>query len=135
MGPSAHREKRKKPGEFDPTNPPLVNPDSLMAASKGAAKEAQAEHVQLERVTEIAATQPSVEEGYTLDAGIAKAVKRLPGHLQPVVTLMATMVETRSTTSWRPRELSWRRPVLNLLLLRLRWLILRQEFQSTERTP
>ena len=33
-----------------------------------------------------------MEEGYTLDVNIAEAVKKLPGYLQPVVTLMATMV-------------------------------------------
>ena len=63
-----------------------------MAVSRGGPREAQAEHVQLERLTEIAATQPNVEEGYTPDADIAKAVKRLAGYLQPVVTLIATMV-------------------------------------------
>ena len=46
----------------------------------------------MERFTEITATQPGVEEGYTPDADIAEAVKRLPGYLQPVVILMATMV-------------------------------------------
>ena len=38
------------------------------------------------------ATQPGVEEWYTLDPDIAEAIKKLPGYLQPVVTLRATMV-------------------------------------------
>ena len=63
-----------------------------MADSRGAAKEAQAGHIQLERPKEIMATQPGVEEGYTPDHEIVEAVKRLPGYLQAVVTLMATMV-------------------------------------------
>ena len=63
-----------------------------MAASRGMAREAQAEHVALERRTEIAASQPRVHEGYTLDLEVAKVVKKLPGYLQPVVTLMAAMV-------------------------------------------
>ena len=46
----------------------------------------------LKRMTEIAASQPSVKEGYTPDPEITEAIKRLPGYLQPVVTLMATMV-------------------------------------------
>ena len=33
-----------------------------------------------------------MEEGYTPNAEITKAVNSLPGYLQPVVTLMATMV-------------------------------------------
>ena len=48
-------------------NPPPINPESLMAASWGVAREAQAKQVILERMTEIMATQPSVEEGYTQD--------------------------------------------------------------------
>ena len=38
-----------------------------MAVTRGAAKEAQTEQVVLERMTEIAASQPGVLEGYTLD--------------------------------------------------------------------
>ena len=54
--PSTRREKRKRPVEFDPANPQTVNPKSLIAVSKGAAREAQAEYVQLGRITEIVAT-------------------------------------------------------------------------------
>ena len=43
-------------------------------------------------MTEIMASQPNVPEGYTLDLELAEVVKRLPVYLQPVVTLMATMV-------------------------------------------
>ena len=82
----------KRPSEFDLVNPPLVNPESLMATSRGVAREAQAEYVQLEKMTEIAATQPNVDEGHTPDAEIAEVVKRLLEYLQPIVTLMATMV-------------------------------------------
>ena len=46
----------------------------------------------LERRTEIAASQPCVLERYTPDPKFTEVVKRLPGHLQPVVTLMGTMV-------------------------------------------
>ena len=38
------------------------------------------------------ASQPSVLEGYTVDPKLSEVVKKLPGYLQPVVTLMATMV-------------------------------------------
>ena len=38
------------------------------------------------------ASQPGVLEGYTLDPELSKVVKQFPGYLQPVVTLMATMV-------------------------------------------
>ena len=94
VGPSTCREKRKRPVEFDLMKPPPVNPKSLMATSRGAAREAQAEQVQLERMTEIAATQPGVEEGYTLDVDIVEVIKRLLWYLQLVVTLMATMVHS-----------------------------------------
>ena len=80
-GPSAHREKRKRPAEFKPTNPPPVNPESLTVESRGATRETQAEHVILERMMKIVTTQPSVEEGYTTDPEIVEAVKRLPGYL------------------------------------------------------
>ena len=78
--------------EFDLANPPLVNPESLMAASRGATKEAQVEQVVLERRIEIAISQPDVQERYTPDPVVIEVVKRLPKYLQPVVTLMATMV-------------------------------------------
>ena len=54
--------------------------------------EAQVEQVGLERRTEILTSQPGVLEGYTLDLEFAEVVKRLPGYLQLVVTLMGTMV-------------------------------------------
>ena len=40
----------------------------------------------------IVASQPGVQEGYTPDPEVAEVVKRLLRYLQPVVTLMATMV-------------------------------------------
>ena len=82
-GLSTRREKRKRLAEFDPVNPPTINPKSLMKLSSRVAREAQAEFVQLERFKEIVATQPGVEEGYTLDADIVEAVKRLPGICSP----------------------------------------------------
>ena len=72
-------------------NPPTVNPGSVMAATRGAAKEAIADEV-VGRMMETMASQPDVPEGYTPDPELAEVVKRLPGYLQPVVTLMATMV-------------------------------------------
>ena len=53
---------------------------------------------------EIAATQLGVEEGYIPDANIAKAVKRLPGYLQPVVTLMAIMVPPSEESRMREKR-------------------------------
>ena len=41
---------------------------------------------------EVIAFQPHAPEGYTPDPELGEVVKRLPGYLQPVVTLMATMV-------------------------------------------
>ena len=52
-----------------------------MAILRGAPREAQAEHGQLERLTKITATQPGVDEGYTPDADIVEVVKRLPRYL------------------------------------------------------
>ena len=53
---------------------------------------------------EITATQPGLEEGYTPDPEIAEAVKRLPGYLQPVVTLMGTMVPpSEESKMWEKR--------------------------------
>ena len=63
-----------------------------MAATRGVARETLVEQVGLLRRTEIAASQPDVLEGYTSDLELAKVVKRLLTYLQPVVTLMATLV-------------------------------------------
>ena len=60
--------------------------------------------MQLERLTEIVATQPSVEKGYTPDVGIAEVVKSLPGYLQPVVSLMATMVPSSDENKMRDKK-------------------------------
>ena len=85
-------------------SPPAVNPKSLMAVLRGVAREAQAEHVQLESLTEIVTTQPAIEEGYTLDVDIVEAVKSLPGYLQPVVTIMAIMVpSSEESKMWDKR--------------------------------
>ena len=85
-------------------SPPTVNPESLMEALRVAAREAQDGHLQLERLTKIAATQSSVDERYTPDPEIAKAVKRLAGFLQPVVTLMATMVPPFEESKMREKR-------------------------------
>ena len=78
--------------ELDPANPLAFNLASIMATTKGAAREALAEQVGLLRRTEIAASQPDVLEGYTPDPELVEVVKKLPGYLQPMVTLMATLV-------------------------------------------
>ena len=84
----------------------MVNSESLVVVSKGAAREAQVGYMQLERPTEITATQPCMEEGYTPDADITEAVKRLLGYLQPMVTLMAIMVPLfEESKIWEKR--SW----------------------------
>ena len=75
-----------------------------MVGSKRAAKEAQAGHMQLETLTEIAATRPGVEEGYTPDPEIVEVVKRLPGYLQPVVTLLDTMVPLSEDSKMREKR-------------------------------
>ena len=76
---------------IDLANPPAVNPGSVIAATRGAAREAMAEGV-VGRMTKIMAFQLDVPEGYTPDPELVEVVKRLPGYLQPVVTLTATMV-------------------------------------------
>ena len=55
-------------------------------------REVLVEPVGLLRRTKIMASQPGVLEGYTPDLKLAEVVKKLYGYLQPVVTLMATMV-------------------------------------------
>ena len=90
--------------EFDSANPPTVNPESVMAATRGVAKEALAEQVGLWTRTEIMASQPSVLEGYTPDPELTEVVKRLPGYLQPVVTLMATMVPLIEESKMREKK-------------------------------
>ena len=79
-----------------------MSPGSVIAATRGAAKEAMAEEAVL-RMTEIAASQPGVTEGYTPDPELAEVVKKLPGYLQPVVTLMATMVPLMRIASFGRR--------------------------------
>ena len=74
-----------------------------MAATRGAAREAQTEQVVLEQMIEITDFQPGVLEGYTLDPELTKVVKRLLGYLQPVVTLMATMVPLPKRAKCRRR--------------------------------
>ena len=78
--------------EIDLANPPAVSPENVMVVTRGTTRKALAEQVGLLRRTEIIASQPSVLEGYPLDPELFEVVKQLPGYLQPVVTLMATMV-------------------------------------------
>ena len=74
--------------------------------------------MQLERMTEIATTQPSVEEGYNPDAGIAEAVKRLPGYLQLIVTFMATMVPpSEESKMWEKRGWETLAQATNIMLM------------------
>ena len=61
--------------EIDLANPPTVSPESVMVATRGAAREALAEQVRLLRRTKIMASQPSVLEGYTLDLELSEVVK------------------------------------------------------------
>ena len=51
-----------------------------MAVTHGAAREAMAEEAVL-RMTEIAASQPNVREGYTLDPELMGTVKKLTRYL------------------------------------------------------
>ena len=104
MGPSNRHDKRKRAAEFDPAIPPVVNTERIMVTTRSAAKEAQAKQVVLEQMTEIAASQPGVLEGYTLDPKLAVIVKRLSGYLQPVVTLMATMVPPTEESKIREKR-------------------------------
>ena len=62
-----------------------------MEETRDATKEAMAKEV-VRRMTKIMASQPKVSEGYTPDLELVEVVKRLPGYLQLVVTLMATIV-------------------------------------------
>ena len=81
----------------------MVNSVSIMAATRGVAKEAMAEEVIL-RMTEIMASQPDVPEGYTPDPEFTEVVKRLTEYLQPVVTLMATMVPPTKESRLRDKR-------------------------------
>ena len=62
-------------------NPPAVSPESVMAATRGAARDALAEQVGLFRRKEIMASQPGVLEGYTPDLELSEVVKQLPEYL------------------------------------------------------
>ena len=53
---------------------------------------------------EIATSQPGVQEGYTPDPEVTEVVKRLPGYLQPVVTLMAMMVLPTEASRLRKKK-------------------------------
>ena len=91
-GPLNRPEKRKQANEIDLANPPAVSPESVMAATRGAAREALAEQVGLQRRTEIMASQPGVLEWYTSNPELSEVVKKLPVYLQLMVTLMTMMV-------------------------------------------
>ena len=79
--PSHRRDKKKWAVEFDPANPPTVNPESIVVATRGMAREAQAEQVGLERRTDIVASQPGILEGYMPDPEFTEVVKRSPRYL------------------------------------------------------
>ena len=55
-GPSNRPEKRRRASEIDLADPSAVDPESVMAATKGVAREALAEQVRLLRRTEIMAS-------------------------------------------------------------------------------
>ena len=75
-----------------------------MAATRGTAREALAKQVGLLRRTKIMASQPKVPEGYTSDPKLAEVVKKLPRNLQPVATLMATMVPPTKESKLREKR-------------------------------
>ena len=50
------------------------------------------------------ASQPSVPEGYTPDPELSEVVKQLLRYLQPVVTLMATMVSPTEESKLREKR-------------------------------
>ena len=100
---SSSPEKKRRSDGIDLASPPSVNPESAMVVIKGAVREAMAEEV-VGMMTEIMASQPDVLEGYILEPELAEVVKRLLGYLQPVVTLMATMVPlTEESRLWDKR--------------------------------
>ena len=69
-----------------------------------ATREILAEQVGILRRTEVAASQPGVLKEYTPNLELAKVVKRLRGYLQPVVTLMATMVPPTKESKMREKR-------------------------------
>ena len=75
-----------------------------MAATRGAARGPLAEQVGLLRRTEIMASQPGVLEGYTPDPELFEVVKQLPEYLQPMVTLMTTMVPLTEESKLREKR-------------------------------
>ena len=79
-----------------------MNPRSVMAVTRGAAREAMAEEAVF-MMTEIA-SQLGVPEGYTPDPELTEVVKTLPRYLQPVVTLMATMVPSTEESKLREKR-------------------------------
>ena len=103
-GPSNSPKKKRRAVEIDLANPLAVSPESIIVATKGVAREALAEQVGLLRRTEIMAPQPGVLEGYTLDPERSEVVKQLPEYLQPVVTLMATMVPLTEESELREKR-------------------------------
>ena len=103
-GPLNRPKKMRRAAEIDLANPPVVSPESIMATTRGSAMEALAKQVGLFRKKEIMASQPGVPEGYTPDPELSEVVKLLPRYLQPVVTLMATMVPpTEESKLWEKR--------------------------------
>ena len=88
----------------DMANPPTVNPESVMVATRGAVLEALAEQVVLLRRTEIMASQPGVLEGYTSDLELSEVIKQLPGYLRPVMTLMAMMFPPTKESKLRKKR-------------------------------
>ena len=90
--------------EIDLANPPAVNLESVMEATRGATMEALAEQVGLLRRTKIMASQPSVLEGYTPDLELSEVIKQLPGYLQHVVTLMVKMVPPSEESKLREKR-------------------------------
>ena len=65
--------------DIDLANPPMVTLESIMAATRGSAREALAEQVGLQRRTEIMASQPSVLEGTPQTLSFQRSLRSYPG--------------------------------------------------------
>ena len=74
-GPSNRPEKRRRASEVDLADPLAVNSESVIAVTRGAAREALAEQVRLFRRMEIMASQFGVPKGYTPDPELAEVAK------------------------------------------------------------
>ena len=80
-----------------------MDPNSFMAASRVAAR---AEEGRVQRLKEVILPleQPGHEGDYTPDPDVMATIRQLQPHLQPVLTLMATMVPpSKEDRLWEKR--------------------------------